>query len=328
MTHATTASPRQEGAAAGGLYLQDHGNPVRYRNVWVVERDPAKRRKVVFLAGGPSHGYGAHEHEAGCRLLAKALDESGLPIDTEVHVLWPEHEETLDTADVIVSFADGGGGHPLLRHMDVMRRQMARGASLVCIHYAVEVPTGEPGARFVDWLGGYFETHWSVNPMWTASFAALPDHPVARGVKPFAIHDEWYFHMRFRPDLESVTPILSAIAPASTMSREDGPHSGNPSVRAAVAAGEPQHVAWVRQRPDGGRAFGFTGAHVHWNWGHDDFRKVVLNAITWCAHLDVPEGGVPSTTPDLAALQANQSGEPGKNFDAAQLQQLLDSFRR
>ena len=87
--------------------------------------------------------------------------------------------------------------------------------------------------------------------------------------------------------MESVTPILSAVAPESTMRRKDGPHSGNSHVRAAVAAGEPQHVAWVRVRPDGGRAFGFTGAHVHWNWGHDDFRKVVLNGIAWCAHLDL-----------------------------------------
>lgn len=328
LPHVTTAAKRKESDSPGGLYLQDHGNAVAYRNIWVVEQDPTRRRKVVFLAGGPSHGYASHEHRAGCMLLAKALDACGLPIDTEVHDLWPEDPSTLDAADVIVSFADGGGRHPLLRHTDAMAAQMARGASLVCLHYAVEVPKGNPGTRFVDWLGGYFETHHSVNPTWTAEFTQLPDHPVARGVKPFAMHDEWYFHMRFRPGMESVTPILSTVAPQSTMRRNDGPHSGNPHVRAAVAAGEPQHVAWVRVRPDGGRAFGFTGAHVHWNWGHDDFRKVVLNGIAWCAHLDVPASGVSSATPDLPALQANQNGKPGKRFDANRVQQLLDSFQR
>ncbi|MGE5755884.1 MAG: thioesterase, partial [Planctomycetaceae bacterium] len=39
-------------------------------------------------------------------------------------------------------------------------------------------------------------------------------------------------------------------------------------------------------------AFGFTGAHFHRNWGHADFRKVVLNAILWSAKLEVPPAGV------------------------------------
>ncbi len=326
LTHATTAAKRKESDSAGGLYLQDHGNPVAYRNVWVVEHDPQRTRRVVFVAGGPSHGYAAHEHKAGCMLLAEALNESGLPVEAEVHVLWPEDPAALQRADVLVCFADGGGRHPFLRHMEELAPLMDRGLSLVCLHYAVEVPTGPPGERFLDWLGGYFETHWSVNPHWTAEFAALPDHPIARGVQPFAINDEWYFHMRFRDAMAGVTPILSAVAPESTMSRGDGPHSGNPAVRESVKNGEAQHVGWAFQRADGGRAFGFTGAHVHWNWGHPDFRQVVLNAIVWSAHLDVPEGGVPSKELGLVELQANQASEVPAKFDAARVEELLKGF--
>ena len=39
LSHATTAAPVAEGPSPGPLYLQDHGNPVRYRNVWIVIKD-------------------------------------------------------------------------------------------------------------------------------------------------------------------------------------------------------------------------------------------------------------------------------------------------
>jgi type 1 glutamine amidotransferase len=152
--------------------------------------------------------------------------------------------------------------------------------------------------------------HWSVNPHWFAEFKALPKHPVTNGVKPFGAQDEWYYHMRFPEGMKGVTPILTALPPESTLSREDGPHSGNPGVRKAVLEQkEPQHVMWVYDRPDGGRGFGFTGGHFHKNWGGDDFRKVVLNAILWMAHADVPSDGVQSAvTPEELKVNLDPKG--------------------
>ena len=95
-----------------------------------------------------------------------------------------------------------------------------------------------------------------------------------------------------------------AAAGETRLKRSDGPHAGNPDVRAAVLERkEPQHVAWAVERPDGGRGFGFTGGHFHKGWGNDDQRKLVLNAILWTAKAEVPANGVESkiTEEDLAA---------------------------
>ena len=53
-------------------------------------------------------------------------------------------------------------------------------------------------------------------------------------------------------------------------------------------------MAWACERADGGRGFGFTGAHYHKNWGNEDFRKLVLNAILWTAKIEVPPEGLAS----------------------------------
>jgi len=265
-----------------------------------------KSKKIVFVAGNPSHAIGDHEHRAGSMLLAKTIRENIPGIETQVtHYGWPKDESIFDGADSIVMYCDGGKGHMANRHQDALRKFMKKGVGMVCLHYAVEYPTGEIGDQFKKWLGGYFETHWSVNPHWTAEFTSFPDHPIANGVKPFEANDEWYFNMRFMPDMKGVTPILSAIAPDSTMKRGDGPHSGNPHVRKKVANKEPQHVAWAYERKGKGRSFGFTGGHYHRSWQHDDIRKLVINAILWTAHEEIPKNGFDSPTPTDEEMKAN-----------------------
>ena len=88
------------------------------------------------------------------------------------------------------------------------------------------------------------------------------------------------------------------------MQRPDGPHSGNPHVRKAVANKEPQHLAWCVEREDGGRGLGFTGGHFHDNWARDDLRKFMLNAIVWTAKLEVPEGGESTPRPTQEELDS------------------------
>ncbi len=268
---------------------------------------PRGNKKVVFIAGRRSHGNGSHEHRAGCMLLAKRI--AALPGFEAVVVTegWPKDTSVFDGATSVIVFCTGGGGHLLNRHLDEFDKVMKRGVGLATIHYAVETKKGKAGAKFLEWQGGYFETFWSVNPHWTAHFEEFVEHPVTRGLTPFKLHDEWYYHMRFRPDMNGVTPVLTALPPAKTLDRQDGPHSNNPFVRKAVLSRkEPQHVAWAATRPGGGRGFGFTGAHNHASWRNDNFRRTVLNGIVWISGGTVPEGGVPSATPDDAEMDAHQ----------------------
>jgi type 1 glutamine amidotransferase len=263
-------------------------------------------KNIVLVAGTPSHGNGEHEFRAGALLLADELNRVPGIHASVVSNGWPADVSILQSADAILLFADGGSGHPAIRpeRLKLLDQLAAKGVGIGAAHYGVEVPAGDPGFAMLRWTGGYFEAFWSVNPTWLADFKSLPRHPITRGVKPFAIEDEWYYHMRFAPDMAGVTPILSVVPPAKTLDRGNGPHEGNPFVRAAVAKGEPQILMWAFDRPGGGRGFGFTGGHFHKNWGNENFRKLVLNALVWIAGAEVPPDGIPSTVTE-EQLQAN-----------------------
>jgi type 1 glutamine amidotransferase len=254
----------------------------------------AQKKKIVFLADRGKNSK-THAHESGNELLANALEKSELGFETSLHKGWPADPKAFDGADCVVIFCNGGKGHLVMNHLDQFEKLIDDGVGFVFMHYAVEVPKGRAGELMLKAMGGYFETHWSVNPHWTAVFKTLPEHPITRGVRPFVQEDEWYFHMRFQPNMKGVSPILSAHPPKSTMQRKDGPHSNNPHVRKSMAAGEIQHIGWAYERPNGkGRGFGTTGAHYHHTWSEDNWRTLMLNAIAWTAGVEVPKKGVPS----------------------------------
>ncbi len=264
----------------------------------------AAEKRIVVMAGSPSHGHLEHEHRAGALLWQKCLSSVPGVFVTVVTNDWPQDVTLLINADAVVMFCTGGGGHPAARgdRLKLLDAVMAKGAGFGTVHYGVEVETNKGGADFLRWQGGHFEKFWSVNPHWEANFTNFPHHPVTRGVKPFKVRDEWYYHMRFPEGMKGVTPILSAVPPDSTRGKPgaSSTHGGNPEVQ--KHAGEPEHVMWAFERQNGGRGFGFTGAHFHKNWGEENFRKVVLNAILWIAHAEVPENGVDCavTAEDLA----------------------------
>ncbi len=274
-------------------------------------------KRIVLVAGKPSHPPGMHEFRAGCLLLQKALaGVSGVTVQV-YDGGWPskmvngareDDNSAFEGADAVLIYADGGRGHPAIQsqRLEVIESLAAKGVGLGFAHYGVEVPTGAPAEAMHRWIGGLYEDKYSVNPMWTPTFEKLPQHPVTRGVAPFATHDEWYFNMRWTTDpaiKARVTPIL-VDTPSDDV--RDGPyvHPKGPYEHVVADRGKAETMMWVMERANGGRGFGFTGGHTHAHWGDPNQRKIMLNALLWIAKVDVPAQGV---VDDITAADLTQN---------------------
>jgi type 1 glutamine amidotransferase len=260
-----------------------------------VQPSDPKAAKIVIVAGRASHGPGEHEFFAGSAILMKLLQQTPGVAVVMARDGWPKNAKTLENAKSVVFYMDGGGGHPIIQkdHKEVVAKLMDQGVGFVNLHYAVEYPKSQSD-HVLAWLGGYYETGYSINPHWKADFKSMPEHPITRGVKPFNIQDEWYFNIRFAPESKNVTPILKAVPPDKVRN----------TPAAKEHPGRSEIVAWAFERANGGRSFGFTGGHFHKNWGDENFRRLVVNAILWTAKIDVPKDGA-KVELDPAELKKN-----------------------
>ncbi|HZV23055.1 MAG TPA: ThuA domain-containing protein, partial [Luteimonas sp.] len=217
------------------------------------QRDPAKR--VVLIGGAASEGPGRHAYPAGIRALQGLLEAAP---DTrgriEVRAYpdgWPADAHAFDGAAAVVLYFDGLDQHPL---RDPARRAafvqlMRRGVGVVALHQASTVsPDDDLGLP--RWLGGArigtFDrtTEWAqLRPM---------QHPVARGIAPFAYRDEFYPTLRFADAAAGRrTPVLRATL-----------HPQFRDGRALVEdVPETVDVAWAFERSGGGRSVVYTGTH-------------------------------------------------------------------
>jgi type 1 glutamine amidotransferase len=195
--------------------------------------------------------------------------------------------------------------------LQVLGRQMKRGCGLVLIHWSTFFPNAGSGEQALEWVGGHFDyqsgpppRHWASDIQTvTTTLHPAADHPVCRGVEAFEIRDEFYYRLRFRDRDPRLKSVLQANLPGVK---------------------EAQTVAWTVQRADGGRGFGFTGGHYFANWQHPAFRTLILNAIVWTAHLEVPEKGIRSTPPVEAEALQLVEGRFGEALDARATPALID----
>ena len=264
-------------------------------------------RKLVIIAGKPSHPPRMHEFNAGTQLLAKCLkDFKGLKVEVVLNG-WPRDESVFEGMHAVVFYMDGGKRHEAVqedgKRMEKIDAWVEKGVGIGCMHFGVEVVAEQAGPQFKRWIGGHYEHMFSCNPMWEPSFETFPEHPITRGVKPFQIKDEWYFNMRFADGFSGdkvstegdvkFWPILVA-KPSEKVRNGPYVYPRGPYEHIQNDKGRAEAMMWAIEKKDGHRGFGFTGGHFHDNWADDNFRKVVLNAMLWIAKVEVPKEGVES----------------------------------
>ena len=262
----------------------------------------AKTKKILFLAGKKSHANGEHEFEAGCKLLAEALNASGLDVEAKVfHPGWPKDESIFEDVDACIVYADAGGRFG--EKYAELDKHVKNGMGIMFMHYGVH-PSKDVGQKFfTPWLGGYMENNYSVNPHWIADLKANKQLPIANGLPAtFPAYDEFYYNMRFANDCDCCGGAVTGVPSPDRMVR----YINMWNEHGEQGFGKPQKLMWYKDTPatDGGRGIGFVGGHYHRNWAIDDFRKMVLNAIVWTARGDVPKAGVPSKSITKEQLSA------------------------
>ena len=271
------------------------------------------RKQIVLIAGKKSHGPEGnrmHDYPWSVKLLKVMFEHSN--VKDKVHVEyfrdgWPTNQESLlEKADTIVVISDGRDGDqysetPYLEsdeRVAFVGKQMKRGCGLVTFHFSTFAPD-KYAPQVLDWTGGYFDWETDGKRQWYSAITTLttniailaPQHPICRGVHPFTLHEEFYYNIRFTPGDKRLTHLLAV--PALAGREPDG-----------------RVVAWAREREDGGRGFGTTCGHYYDNWKNNEFRKFIINAIVWTAHVEIPSAGVEANYYEHeeieAALDANK----------------------
>ncbi|MDB4265256.1 ThuA domain-containing protein [bacterium] len=268
------------------------------------------KKHIVFLVGDDlKHASGTHEFYAGAMLLQDSLAKGPLKdqVTTTVVNNWPEDTSVFDTADVIVHYYRGAKFHFMNKNHALIDKLAEKGTGQLFIHFAVD-PEPEAEEFIKKWSGAVYKTGFSSNPHWDLK-AKLENHPINSGIQQIELRDEWYVKMDYEGECAlGYSGDLETGQVHAVMSGTPDAIKGNRKVTRALAKNpKPSDltVFWAKEGTSGTRGAGVTGAHFHANWADDHFRKQVLNAITWCAHLPVPKDGVssPAITEDL--LNAN-----------------------
>src|SRR5262249_3073916 len=216
-----------------------------------------------FIGKGPDHPYGSHMYMHTSGVLAKCVALTP-GVETVVSNGWPKDPKMLDGVKTIVIYTSPAAE---LLLEGPQREQggnlMKKGVGLVTIHWASSVNQKNLdtlGPTWLSYLGGTWVSNVGLSSGKSPLKQLIADHPICRGWKEYEIEDEYYLN----PVIKGAKPLLQV--------REKG--------------GKDVIVGWAFERTDGGRAFGTTLGHPYKNFQIEAFRRMIVNAILWSAHID------------------------------------------
>ena len=231
-------------------------------------------KKLLLVGQGPDgHPPTTHEYMDGLKVLDKVMKPIK-GIETTVVKAdgkWENGPELIERSDGVVLFVSEGAKWIQTddKRFAALKAAAKRGAGLSVLHWGM----GCKDAEYIDWFVALFGgCHGGPDRKYqVVETDAKPTekHPVAIGMSPFRIKDEFYYRLKFAKPEGSVKPVLSV-----------------------KIDGEQEPVAWTWERPDGGRSFGFSGLHFHDNWRLLPYRRLVTQAVLWTLKMPIPKDGL------------------------------------
>lgn len=230
------------------------------------DRSPAPA-KALLIGKQPDHPYGSHMYLHSCRMLAECLRLNGM--ETVVSDGWPKDAAALEGVKTIVVYTTPAAELLLDGpHRAEVDRLMKSGVGLVTIHWASSVHQENFDRLGEPWLG-YLGGTWISNVGLSTDTSELkqlqPEHPICRGWSGYELHDEYYLNPTIS---KAAQPLLQV-----------------------TTKGQDVVVGWAYERSNGGRAYGTTLGHFYSNFEREPFRRAIVNAILWTAHVDIPDAG-------------------------------------
>lgn len=253
-----------------------------------------KPKSLLILVQGPDgHPVTTHEFIAGGEIMRRLLvDVPGLKVDVQ-RVDTEDGDilaEKIAAADGLALYLAQGARwlESGERNKQAIVKVAGRGGGLFALHWAIGAHDVKYVAPFVELFGA---CHGGADRKYKVLETRVTpaEHPATKGLKPFKIHDEFYYQLKTDPKHERFTPLLTA-----------------------EIDGQSPFVAWGWQRPNDGRSAGFSGGHFHANWKSPEYQRFIAQTILWTMRIEPPRENFPPKLPDeVFQLPKRESGAGG-----------------